>query len=693
MLGRSLGSALLLRNRIRLGSCKQDLAFPDSSFELRDYQQEAIAEVVTQWKAGSSVQLVMLPTGTGKTVVFAALARFELLHQAEEKFGLMWPGCTVSWVKGQRKDFYGQVIVASVGTAANCIPQLTQQWKQQYVESGVEPDDALLGLQLPYADASGVSSSSSSSQAESSQAWGTAAGLSGSSGGGGGGAEGVHSRRVFTHVHLKGAGGGHGGDFITSKLSPLVNRWGAGLRWGAGFAGNAASQAPRDGLRCRRSSMLVGQEQDRDDEEDEEVEPDVLLSMAGKRAVRKAIGFAVDIEHAEALNTLFLQAGVRSAVVHSKRSVDEVKLDISRFRKGALDVLWNCEKLTEGFDEPSIDALLLARPTKSTGLYTQMLGRGLRRAPGKDNCLVLDFTDKQHKVDRIIDLRVLLPDDSYKNLGPDRQPPERKDKARKLKLEGQEGGEMSVLADEVDPYDMAFVRIGEHWSISMFDSGTLWLVKVAGMGAKQRQRLGLLPDATRLAGQAAAAAADGDAQQQADAADATAPADAASGGGGGDDDEAAYADEDRFVVLHQPVKCYDPSSWDNVAPSARHGMTEGDAYGKAVDYMQSLIRRQQAQAVRYGKARWQRYGAGKGKPVYFPKVETFSKHASWRTKVDLPAGAAATRLTRGEASNLITQGKVALATQQQLQQLQPCAEKYSYGILWPWLKPLQAGLA
>lgn len=86
-----------------------------------------------------------------------------------------------------------------------------------------------------------------------------------------------------------------------------------------------------------------------------------------------------------------------------------------------------------------------------------MLGRGLRRAPGKDNCLVLDFTDKQHKVDRIIDLRVLLPDDSYKNLGPDRQPPERKDKARKLKLEGQEGGEMSVLADEVDPYDMAFV--------------------------------------------------------------------------------------------------------------------------------------------------------------------------------------------------------------------------------------------
>jgi superfamily II DNA or RNA helicase len=86
-----------------------------------------------------------------------------------------------------------------------------------------------------------------------------------------------------------------------------------------------------------------------------------------------------------------------------------------------------------------------------------MLGRGLRRAPGKDNCLVLDFTDKQHKVDRIIDLRVLLPEDAFKTLDKDWQPPEQKDKARKLNLDELKGGEMSMLADDVDPYDMAFV--------------------------------------------------------------------------------------------------------------------------------------------------------------------------------------------------------------------------------------------
>jgi hypothetical protein len=64
----------------------QALAFPDSSFSLRDYQQEAIQEVVKQWKAGSSVQLVMLPTGTGKTVVFAALARYLSQHYVPNAF-------------------------------------------------------------------------------------------------------------------------------------------------------------------------------------------------------------------------------------------------------------------------------------------------------------------------------------------------------------------------------------------------------------------------------------------------------------------------------------------------------------------------------------------------------------------------------------------------------------------------------
>jgi hypothetical protein len=87
----------------------------------------------------------------------------------------------------------------------------------------------------------------------------------------------------------------------------------------------------------------------------------------------------------------------------------------------------------------------------------------------------------------------------------------------------------------------------------------------------------------------------------------------------------------RFVVLHQAPSSYNASTWSTVAPSARFGMTESDAYGKALDYIQSLVRQQQAQAVRCNKPRWQRYG-GRGKAAYFPKVETFYKNAPWRKK-------------------------------------------------------------
>lgn len=67
------------------------------------------------------------------------------------------------------------------------------------------------------------------------------------------------------------------------------------------------------------------------------------------------------------------------------------------FSQGKYAVLTNCQLLTEGFDEPSIDCVIMGRPTKSTSLFTQMIGRGTRTFPLKDNCIVLDFTDNASK--------------------------------------------------------------------------------------------------------------------------------------------------------------------------------------------------------------------------------------------------------------------------------------------------------
>ena len=72
---------------------------------------------------------------------------------------------------------------------------------------------------------------------------------------------------------------------------------------------------------------------------------------------------------------------------------------ISDFKNGKIKVLVNVGILTTGFDYPAVDCLIYARPTKSKILYTQILGRGLRNAEGKQDCLVIDVVDICRKYD------------------------------------------------------------------------------------------------------------------------------------------------------------------------------------------------------------------------------------------------------------------------------------------------------
>lgn len=82
------------------------------------------------------------------------------------------------------------------------------------------------------------------------------------------------------------------------------------------LAAAAAQRSSSRSSKSNRSSSSKLKLKQHDSEDEEEVEPAMDLSMAGKRAVRKAIGFAVDIEHAEALNSLFLQAGGLHPCLH-----------------------------------------------------------------------------------------------------------------------------------------------------------------------------------------------------------------------------------------------------------------------------------------------------------------------------------------------------------------------------------------
>lgn len=108
---------------------------------------------------------------------------------------------------------------------------------------------------------------------------------------------------------------------------------------------------------------------------------------------QQAIVFCVDVQHTHDMLAAFDGAGVLAAAVTGKTPKLERDMIISTYRAGGIHVLVNCMVLTEGFDAPQTSCIVMCRPTKSQLLYTQMLGRGTRPAPGKERLTVLDLVD------------------------------------------------------------------------------------------------------------------------------------------------------------------------------------------------------------------------------------------------------------------------------------------------------------
>jgi len=113
-----------------------------------------------------------------------------------------------------------------------------------------------------------------------------------------------------------------------------------------------------------------------------------LEQGAGKRT----IAFCASVEHASHVANDFRAVGVAAEMIDG-RTRERTEL-LQRFRAGEFQVLTNYGVLTEGFDDPGVCCILMARPTTSALVYTQCVGRGLRSAPGKTSCTVIDIVDR-----------------------------------------------------------------------------------------------------------------------------------------------------------------------------------------------------------------------------------------------------------------------------------------------------------
>jgi len=399
----------ILRGPISLPPVIQDPPMENSSLQLRDYQQECLQKIKESCDAGVSRQLIALPTGTGKTVIFSQIPqlfpgkkmlvlahREELLEQAAEKIEWANPGIRVEVEKAERMaSAYADVVVGSVQS-------LTGKYGKERLErlhpdsiSTVVIDEAHHSLALTYLELLAR--------------FGKAPDLSD--------LEGKASSNKLNKVLNERCG-----SFVPNPNTLLVGFTatphrtdGIGLHYvfeeipfSRTIKEMMSAPAPGPwlcdirGYRFESGLSLKGVKTQMGDYKTGELSRAVNLDERNIAAVkayialasgRQAICFCVDVEHSRAMLEQFTNYGVAAACIVGEDSPEDRHKAVANFKSCRSEVLTNCNVLTEGFDHAPTSCIIMARPTKSQLLYTQMLGRGTRISAGKKDLLVIDLAD------------------------------------------------------------------------------------------------------------------------------------------------------------------------------------------------------------------------------------------------------------------------------------------------------------
>ncbi|RYE92624.1 MAG: DEAD/DEAH box helicase, partial [Myxococcales bacterium] len=343
---------------------------------LRPYQRDAIAAVIAARREGVKRMVVCLPTGAGKTVIFSHLARMarkqvlvlahreELLGQARDKLrSALGAGARVAIEQGeQRAPREAQIVVCSIRSLHEGRLAKVMQGRDVGLVIYDECHHAAADDNLRVLRQIGVFEPD----------WpGTLLGFTATTGRGDGkGLDGVFERIVYTRtlpemiddaylVPLRG--------FRISTRADLTRLGRGGGDFDVDELAEAVDIQERNALVARSLQELA-----RD---------------------RRTIAFCVTIAHARNLTRALNALGVPAAIVHGTMAPDARAQTLAAFREGRCQVLTNVGVLTEGFDDPGVSCIAMARPTRSEGLYAQCVGRGTRLAPGKKDCLILDFVD------------------------------------------------------------------------------------------------------------------------------------------------------------------------------------------------------------------------------------------------------------------------------------------------------------
>lgn len=349
--------------------------------KLRKYQRETIDAVTNAWDRGVNNALAVLATGGGKTIIFLQLisemlevnpnARFlivahrkELIEQPIERLGEFWPqhANKTGIVMASQNAANAQIIVATVQTLAQSegrLDEILQHGQIDYLiidEAHHSYADSYLGiinrLQEANLNLKHLGVTATPVRADSGKL--------------------PYDEKV---VHM--------------GVKELVrDEWLAPPRWLAIQTGISLVSVAVYGSGENRDYSKKGLVDVFETDNCFELVAESHLKYA---AGRKALAFAVSVEGAYNLAEKFNDIGIKAIAADGttdKRKRSQILRD---FRDGHYEVLCNVGLYTEGLDVPEVSCIHQVRPTRSDSLYLQMIGRGLRKYPAKDDCLILDY--------------------------------------------------------------------------------------------------------------------------------------------------------------------------------------------------------------------------------------------------------------------------------------------------------------
>ncbi len=441
------------------------------ALELRPYQAEAITAIEDAEGRGVRRPLLGLPTGTGKTVIFAALIRRrggsalvlahrdELLVQATEKIRQVDPAARLGLVKAEANEVAAPVVVASMQTLAreSRLARLPRRFQTVVVDEAHHATADSYRRVLDWVDGSplllGVTATPErADNASLGEVWD----------------EVVYSRSLLEMI----------------RAGYLVDLRGLRVRLAVDFSRLRVSHG--DFVDADAAAALTAAD----------APAHACAAYLEHARGRKALLFTPTVELAHLMAEAFRERGVAAEAVDGSLPLEERRAILARLRTGETKVVANCAVLTEGFDEPSVDCVIVARPTRSRILYVQMIGRGTRTFPNKRDCLIVDLVGATERHD-LLTLPQLF------GLGDATALEER---TVSEALERQHAvvtparTEAPLVAEEVDLFreraKLRWVEVGERWALTT-GRGLLvvepyagaWRVVVQEPGTHQRQVL------------------------------------------------------------------------------------------------------------------------------------------------------------------------------------------------------------